>query len=279
MHEFRRDAAPARSILWAVPRPLPSRRSLVLPVAALLAGCPEGPPVRSALELHPPAPTGAAPVAPAPAEPSPALAESMHERFAWVSAIQEVTIQGDVAEARTLAEGFAAELPGPDASVPAAWRPHLDALRGELEGLGHADDLRDAGASVARLGMLCGRCHLDAQVTPDLPQLPAPAQGSRLEDAMHAHQWAVDRMWEGLIGPSDERWIRGSTMFVAIPGCTATTEAGDAEGQALCKHAQSLARRGHVTQSLEGRAAIYGRLLATCAGCHAGATQGSAAAR
>lgn len=247
---------------------LPSSCSLVV-AAALLAGCPEGPPVRSALGLHGPEPVGAAPTAPASAEDS-ALAEQMHERFAWVSAIQEVTIQGDVAEARSLAKDFADRLPAPDEPAPEPWRPHVDALRGELEALTHAEDLRDAGAGVARLGLVCGRCHADTKASPDLPQLPEPVQGGTVRDAMHGHQWAVDRMWEGIIGPSDERWIRGSTMFIAIPGCTATTEAGDAEGQALCKHAQSLARRGHVTESAEGRATIYGRLLATCAGCHAG---------
>lgn len=230
--------------------------------------------MRSALGLHGPEPVGAVPPGPAtPSAEDSALAEQMHERFAWVSAIQEVTIHGDVAEARSLALDFAARLPAPDEPAPEPWRPHVDALRGELEGLAHADDLRDAGASVARLGLLCGRCHQDTGAEPDLPELPEPVQGSRVEDVMHGHQWAVDRMWEGLIGPSDERWIRGSTMFVTIPGCTSATEAGDAPGQALCSHAQSLARRGHVTRSLEGRATIYGRLLATCAGCHAGAAK------
>lgn len=234
----------------------------------VLAACPEGPPVHSALELHGPDP-GGAPAEPqaAPVPPEdPALAESMHERFAWASAIQEMTIRGDVAEARSLAQEFAARLPAPGEPAPAEWQPHLDALRGELEGLGHADDLRDAGASVARLGLLCGRCHADVGAHLDLPQLPAPRQGGSVQDAMHDHQWAVDRMWEGLIGPADERWIQGTTRFVAIPGCEAT---GDGDGQALCKHAQSLARRGMVTRSPEGRATIYGRLLATCAGCHA----------
>lgn len=254
-------------------------RAAVLALA-VLAACPEGPPVHSALALHGPD-AGGAPATPtpaaAPAEDS-ALAEQMHERFAWASAIQEVTIQGNVEEARSLAQEFAARLPAPGEPAPAQWQPHMDALRGELEGLRHADDLRDAGASVARVGLLCGRCHADVNARPDLPEMPQPRQGGSVQDEMHGHQWAVDRMWEGLIGPSDERWIRGSTLFVAIPGCAAALGAsGDAEGQALCKHAQSLARRAMVAESREGRAAIYGRLLATCAGCHAAAATPSAA--
>jgi hypothetical protein len=257
-------------MMQPVPRPrVVSTCSLVV-AAALLAACPEGPPVRSALELRGPEPVGAAPAAAALSPKDSALAEQMHERFAWVSAIQEVTIRGDVAQARALAKDFAEQLGAAGEPTPGPWRPHVDALRGELEALTHAEDLRDAGAAVARLGLVCGRCHGETQASPDLPEMPEPRQGGSVQDAMRGHQWAVDRMWEGIIGPSDERWIRGSTMFIAIPGCTATTEAGDAEGQALCKHAQSLARRGHVTRSAEGRAALYGRLLATCAGCHEG---------
>lgn len=244
--------------------------------AAAVLGCPVGPPIHSALELDGPEPNAPAAALqasepdPEP-EPSSALAQQMHERFASVSAIQQATIRGDVAKAKTLAEAFAAQLPAPDEPAPEPWRPHVDELRGELEGLVHGDDLRDVGASVSRLALTCGRCHDDLGVRTTLPELPQPVQGASFQEAMRGHQWAVDRMWEGLIGPSGDRWIRGSTMFIAIPGCTATTEAGDVEGQALCKHAQSLARRGHVTQSLEGRATIYGRLLATCAGCHVGA--------
>lgn len=277
-----------------VPR-LPSAWSCSWVLATVvLAACPEGPPVRSALQLRGPD-EGPAPVASEPPAVTPedrALAEQMHERFAWVSAIQEVTIQGDVAEARALAQEFAGLLSAPqEPALPAAWLPHVDALRGELEGLEHADDLRDAGASVARLALLCSRCHEATEATVDLPQMPHPAQGGSLQDAMHGHQWAVDRMWEGIIVPSDEHWIRGTTMFVALPGCqaalgtagvepdgrtrSATPQARDSDAQALCSHAQSLARRGMVARSREGRATLYGRLLATCAGCHASARAAS----
>jgi cytochrome c553 len=262
----------------------------------VLAACPEGPPVHSALRLRGPD-AGPAPLAsePPPATPEDrALAEQMHERFAWVSAIQEMTIHGDVAEVRSLAQEFAGHLSAPAEPPPAAWLPHVNALRGELEGLEHADDLRDAGASVARLALLCGRCHEATLARLDLPEMPPPAQGGNLQDAMHGHQWAVDRMWEGIIVPSDEHWIRGSTMFVALPGCKAalgtagdehggppdraTAEPGGSDAQALCSHAQSLARRGMVARSREGRATLYGRLLATCAGCHASAHAASPAA-
>lgn len=262
-----------RSMIPTVPGRASAHRLGLLVI--VLAGCPEGPPVRSALAL--PEPSGAAEVpadaagshAPE-AEPAPpsALARQMHERFATIGEIQQATIRGDLPRARRQAEDLAARLPAPDEPAPEPWRPHVETLRGELEGVVHGEDLRDVGASVARLALTCGRCHHDLAVETRLPPLPQLVQGPTLQDAMQGHRWAVDRMWEGIIGPSGDRWIRGSTLFIAIPGCTATTPATDEEGQALCTRAQSLARRGHVTESLEGRAAIYGRLLATCAGCH-----------
>lgn len=258
------------------PRIAVSRWLLVLATIALGACSSKGPPIHSALALPGPEDAGDTPEAPAdgptmPSAPS-ALARQMHERFASVTAIQQATIRGDIEQVHALAQAFEARLPAPDEPAPEPWRPHVDELRGELEGVMHGEDLRDVGASVARLALVCGRCHEELDVHPTLPALTNATQGPPQEPtvkaAMQGHRWAVDRMWEGIIGPSGDRWIRGSTMFIAIPGCTATTPAEDAEGRALCTRAQSLARRGHVTQSLPGRAAIYGRLLATCAGCH-----------
>ncbi|MCA9712563.1 MAG: hypothetical protein KDK70_42435 [Myxococcales bacterium] len=248
---------------------------LLLLVVPGLAGCPEGPPVRSALELHGPE-AGAAPPAAtdddAPAVPS-ALVEQMHQRLALVSRIQQATIRGDMARAKAAATELAAVL---HTDAPESFRPFLRAIDGELEVLAQADDLRTVGGAVARVGLGCGRCHEAGAVAIPLPEPPTPQPSADLPASMQVHRWAADRMWEGLVVPSDDRWIRGSTMFIAIPGCPEATPAEpDAKADpSPCTHAQSLARRGHVTRSLEGRAAIYGRLLSTCAECHTG-TSGS----
>ncbi|MEX1366776.1 MAG: hypothetical protein AB1Z98_26860 [Nannocystaceae bacterium] len=239
-------------------------------------GCPQGPPVQSALELRAPVPDEPTPRAPdSQPEPS-ALARQMHEQLALVTAIQQATVRGDLPEAQTHAQALTEQLRATidDADAPESWRPHLNAIDGELEALQHADDLRAAGSTVARLGLGCGRCHQAQAVTPALPELTPPESGEGLEAAMRTHRWATDRMWEGLVGPSSDRWIRGSTMFIVLPGCDETMGAAGPEQRAQCQHAQSLARRGHVARSLEARATIYGRLLTTCAQCHAAAKAG-----
>lgn len=263
---FSQDRDAGGPIILAVPRRSPLARLLPLALVGVL-GCPEGPPVHSAIDLHPPEDPGAEPEAPA-AEPAPpsALVVHMHEQLASVSRIQQAAIRGDVESARRAGVELSALL---DEDQPAAWQPSLDSMRGELEALEHADDLRAVGNAVARLGASCGHCHRDQGVTPALPPLDPPEPAADFEAAMRDHRWAVDRMWEGLVGPSGDRWIRGSTMFVVLPGCDETTAPEDEARRALCERTQSLARRGHVARSLEARSTIYGRLLTTCAECHA----------
>lgn len=243
--------------------------------AGLLAagGCPQGPPVQSALELRAPVPSEPTPQAPD-SEPEPsALALQMHEQLALVTAIQQAMVGGDLAQAQAQGQALTEHVRATidDANAPESWRPHLNAIDGELEALQHADDLRSASTTVARLGLGCGRCHQVQSVTPALPELTPPEPGESFASAMRTHRWATDRMWEGLVGPSSDRWIRGSTMFIVLPGCDETMGASEQAQRDPCQHAQSLARRGHVARSLEARATIYGRLLTTCAQCHAAA--------
>lgn len=247
-------------------------RLLSLPLLAALTACPEGPPVQSAIDLQSPDEPGAVPAetAPPPEEGPPSeLAKAMHERFAIVGRIQQATVRGDLTRAQAVGAELSATLEAD--APPDAWQASIDAMQGELEALEHADDLRSAGAAVARLGLGCGQCHRTLGVTPSLPELSPPEEAKDFEGAMRGHRWAADRMWEGLVGPSSDRWIRGSTIFTVLPGCDETM--GDTKVRLEhCQRAQSLARRGHVARSLEARATIYGRLLTTCAECHTAAS-------
>ena len=88
---------------------------------------------------------------------------------------------------------------------------------------------------------------------------------------MVRHIWAADRMWEGLIGPSDEAWAAGSSALLAewpglddLPG-----EAGGSGGaRNYVPQLQDLAKRSVSARDREDRASLYGELLGTCFGCH-----------
>ena len=83
---------------------------------------------------------------------------------------------------------------------------------------------------------------------------------------MIRHVWAADRMFEGLVGPSDELWVAGAGVFA--------DEAlhGDVIPVSAERHARRLHELGREATTLDGvqeRARQYGLMLAECGACHA----------
>ena len=77
-------------------------------------------------------------------------------------------------------------------------------------------------------------------------------------------------MWEGLIGPSDERWIAGASALTTVPlnvVAQAVTPASmlDVDDVTLVRRDAERA----LTTPAGDRAALFGTLLASCAHCHA----------
>jgi cytochrome c553 len=108
---------------------------------------------------------------------------------------------------------------------------------------------------------------LDRTLTFPRPKLAEPTdQRSR----MHRHEWAVDRLWEGLIAPSDSSWAEGADVLESAPFMPqlAVREGGEAI-ETLGQRLHAFGRRAAAESSAEGRAKLYGELLTTCASCHA----------
>ena len=84
---------------------------------------------------------------------------------------------------------------------------------------------------------------------------------------MARHAWAVDRLWEGMIGPDDDRWAAGLDVLAATPlPFTPLTDA-----PALAAGLRELARAQLANRSatgLDDRARAYGEILVMCAACH-----------
>lgn len=197
----------------------------------------------------------------------------MHAWFLSIDAAEHAVVRGDTAAAREEGRGLAEKLHA--AAPPGAWVAVVSEITREADALARAETLEAAGSSVARLAEHCGDCHASLRVEPALPALesmPPRRAGRDPSMTMKWHGWAAERMWEGLVGPSDDRWVRGTATFVALPGCDETSPSGTGEGaHARCESTRALAQRGHVATTLEDRAAIYGKLLATCAECHVAA--------
>ena len=109
-----------------------------------------------------------------------------------------------------------------------------------------------------------------------LPELirKLPAHKRQVWNLAHMlrHQWAAEQMWDGLIGPSEARWNDGVTELAEAPlgqdeifaNATATPAIGK-----LATDVHALAAEGRKATTWDDRAAVYGRLLASCAACHA----------
>ena len=63
----------------------------------------------------------------------------------------------------------------------------------------------------------CGNCHQGLQAEPRFTWDSLPSQAADVAAHLLRHQWVADRMWRGLIGPSDEAWNAGAEVLVEAP--------------------------------------------------------------
>lgn len=194
-----------------------------------------------------------------------AARDRMHVRFAAAKAAQVAIAVGDLDSARASA-GQIAALVDPD--ILPEWRPYLDDIRAAAARTAASADPVVAAKAMAQLGRDCARCHeaTDAKIAFAIE--PPPAETGRLAAQMTSHQWAAARMWEGLIGPSTERWLAGARVLAGA-SLTITAEGGELGIADDAARAKLLARRAIEVGAPSDRAALYGELLATCADCHA----------
>jgi len=80
----------------------------------------------------------------------------------------------------------------------------------------------------------------------------------------------MDRMWEGLTGPSEESWKAGAEALLASwekDSITLPSSSGDSLAKPTPQMRQ-LAREAVEAKTREAKAASYGGILATCNRCH-----------
>ena len=205
-------------------------------------------------------------VAPPAAVPTPHA--GMAQLLADATAARNALIAGDISRARRHLDAVAKSKTPP--GLPEGSKPSLEAVR-TAAAEGHKSTTPEGlGPAIAKVGAACGGCHRAFGSGPGLfapPDLPQ-------EGSMARHAWAADRMWEGLIAPSTERYKVGATSLL--------TEAGSDEGlyagldPSKMRSASILHKLVHegaeqaVSTDDEGRRVeLYGALIGACAECHA----------
>jgi cytochrome c553 len=135
----------------------------------------------------------------------------------------------------------------------------------------NAPTLELAATGVATMARSCGECHRQAGGGPVFVQLPAAR--SRVSDTvgtrMRRHMCAAERLWEGLVGPSDDAWNDGAAVLARISTDAPASDAPLPAGfTAALNEVQALGQQALEASSAAERSNVYGRFLASCASCH-----------
>jgi len=195
------------------------------------------------------------------------LASRMFAHAMYGSQMRDAVLANDFATRKVAAKRLASL---PDRTdLPAGMREHLRAMTHAAERVVEAPDVREAARSVASLAQTCGDCHSQFG-GPKLSSLERPAESASLKQQMTSHQWAIARMWDGLVVPSDLAWREGASELVAArlnpalatPGRTPVPEIA-----ALAESVRGIAQRSE-TAERNVRSGLFGNLLDACVQCH-----------
>ena len=198
----------------------------------------------------------------APSVGDPQLHSRMKKHFSDATAVKDAVSDGDLGSIHALAQQVV-EQEEPQLYAM-DWRPHVVRFVEVADSVREAPDVPAAAVRTAQLAATCGHCHQTVHARPQLPDEPAPQQG-----IMAHHQWAADRMWEGIIGPSETAWYEGTKAFVQAPGCGVDPDDELSDYMTvLCEQLHGLAARADAAKELDDRAIVYGDFLTTCAACH-----------
>lgn len=233
-------------------RPL-SRAALVALAVGMLASC------RGKHE------TPGVPAAASSAFTEPDKVALMERHYNAAIAAHDALISGDVsAMSRHLAELGAQTLPK---EAPASWaEPHEQMRQAARRATDVSKDVTGA-SSMASVVEACGSCHA-GQAQGPVYQKPGAPEGGGVEAAMQTHQWASERLWEGVTGPWDDAWKRGARALARAD--VFAKDGGAISAELSLKEAQlrKLGAEAERTEALSERAALYGKILAGCAECH-----------
>jgi hypothetical protein len=190
----------------------------------------------------------------------------MARHFDDLRVVEQLLIANKLDDARTRA--FLLTRPVTDPGM-APWDVQSKRVIAAAFELTKAPTIDAACRSEARVAEACAECHARVQKLPVFPAAPTlPADRATIETKMARHQWAADRLWEGMVGASDGPWYAGLDVLATTP--VPWAPADDAAGRA--KHLREVARAAQgqrSTETLHDRAVAYGEIMVTCAACHA----------
>ncbi len=193
------------------------------------------------------------------------LSQDMEGHYTRVGMVKDAVVRGDLEAARDPASWLGEHPQHPD--LPQGVNSPMEDMRVHARSVVRAVDVADAARATAEMAASCGRCHRAAGAGPDPVLWTMAPTGETQPRQMERHRWAVDRMWEGLVAPSDRQWQQGATALIDDPLLQEATKDESPDAAKLAREVHDLGVTA-LRREPDGRAGVYGRLLATCVTCH-----------
>jgi cytochrome c553 len=195
------------------------------------------------------------------------LSAHMHDHFTMALRARDGVIAGNLAQSQNPLIWLNQHTY--DGELPAAWKPYVQQMQIAARDAIYAESLHDTAQAVAQLASRCGACHRalgrGPKVAGQVPLTATPVDPRRRPDSlrprMHQHEWAAQRLWEGLIGPSDAAWSDGSNALRELQVERTLSPSVRTELAAIRVLGQPLG-------GAEDRSQRYGEVIAACGGCH-----------
>ena len=194
-------------------------------------------------------------------------AARMADHFGKVRELEEALIRGDLESAKAAAQWIADHQEA--AGLPAGTESYVTATRNAARAVAASSSLGNAGVAAAFAVDACGECHAAARVTPRMPEVSPPPTLPGTAAHMRAHQYAVDLMYRGLVGPSEALWKQGAEVLKGSPLTDKELKEVPKEVVASEARVHEIAGRAAQATDAGSRTAIYGELIGGCASCHA----------
>ena len=133
----------------------------------------------------------------------------MWQHYQRVEQIQDAVVMGNLEWAREEAQRLVDHEAAPD--LPPGSERVAAQMRGYAMEIADADSIEGAALATANMARTCGQCHETYGRGPVFGATTASLKDQAdAVPAMAQHQWAFDRMWDGLVGPSDSSWVAGA---------------------------------------------------------------------
>ncbi len=191
-----------------------------------------------------------------------------HRHFGLSVEVRASVLMGDLDAARVAARRVESH-PTPSESPPELL-PYLNATRRAAGRVAAATTISDAATAAAEMARSCGACHTAGSVGPRFVLGPPPEQPT---DLGHPRKqlWAVVRLWQGLVAPSDSAWSLGARTLAELPldaSTLARLGGPPADAPALAARMRSLVEQAGSRRDPYSRAEVVAGFLTTCGECH-----------